>query len=472
MKELEGLNEKYILLNSEPLEDILNNDNKKKVIYFLVHNNNIVYIGKTTFSLKSRIQSHINTDKEFSDIFILNCSSLDDQQILDLEEFYIIKFKPKYNKSNYLNLIDEDFKRDNDIVYIKPLTLIRLFDINPDCVLLYMFYMKTCMIQHTPVVKATNTFCMNGLNLSAKRFYNAKKLLIDNRFIEAIVRKDVHGKTTGHYIKIKYIYTSSSGLENNSEVRTTLSQNHSVATEHTNALDKKINTIDKNINAVNENINPWGEHQHILDHWNSCNIMVHKNPPQKALKYLPKVLKYISADKLKRAITLYSIILKSDKYYFSQKWDLTAFLSRGISNKGLDERRGFWMFIPESNPLDTFKSSFPKDEFTDTIVKFKPITVKYQQYKTLDKDNKLYRGFDLELIKNPWMIKNDLDKVIRGSRDFEFRDFCYLELVIAALIYNRKMINNLSQLQAYIDIWEKKKDEFKERSKQRVKELY
>lgn len=61
-------------------------------IYFLCENDNVVYVGQTKCGL-SRPYAH--KDKKFDEIKILLC---DENELDFLEDKYIKKYKPKYNK--------------------------------------------------------------------------------------------------------------------------------------------------------------------------------------------------------------------------------------------------------------------------------------------------------------------------------------------------------------------------------------
>ena len=73
-------------------------ENRKKIeekiccIYFLIKNEEIVYIGQSVNGI-SRIQQH--TDKDFDSYFILETKK---EYLNDLESHYIVKFNPIYNK--------------------------------------------------------------------------------------------------------------------------------------------------------------------------------------------------------------------------------------------------------------------------------------------------------------------------------------------------------------------------------------
>ena len=69
-----------------------------KGVYFLYWKKKIVYVGKSDSNVMNRISSHyINKDKMFDSFEIRNCIMLSRDQILEMEKYYIKKYKPKYN---------------------------------------------------------------------------------------------------------------------------------------------------------------------------------------------------------------------------------------------------------------------------------------------------------------------------------------------------------------------------------------
>lgn len=80
------LNSEYILENTVKYE-------MKPCIYFLVSENEIVYVGQT-LSLPNRLLSH-KKNKEFDSYYAYECEKED---MTKLECYFIIKFNPKYNK--------------------------------------------------------------------------------------------------------------------------------------------------------------------------------------------------------------------------------------------------------------------------------------------------------------------------------------------------------------------------------------
>ncbi len=62
------------------------------MIYFLIQGNEIVYVGQTISPFFSRIAGHMN---KLFDSFVF--ISAENEMLNDLEAYYIVKFKPKYN---------------------------------------------------------------------------------------------------------------------------------------------------------------------------------------------------------------------------------------------------------------------------------------------------------------------------------------------------------------------------------------
>ena len=78
---------------------------RNSFIYFLIKDNEIVYVGQTKAGL-SRIFQH--NDKKFDSYSIIECEQ---SELDELENEYIIKFNPKYNKT--INLTDRFISKAN-----------------------------------------------------------------------------------------------------------------------------------------------------------------------------------------------------------------------------------------------------------------------------------------------------------------------------------------------------------------------
>jgi hypothetical protein len=117
-------------------EEIIKNSSPAYInlvgIYFLIHNNEIVYVGQTTKGL-ARTYSHIN-QKVFDSIYFETC----DLKLLDVTEaYYITKLNPKYNITlkgyQSIKRIKSQLKKinfENNITVLKK--KIKEFGIMPD----------------------------------------------------------------------------------------------------------------------------------------------------------------------------------------------------------------------------------------------------------------------------------------------------------------------------------------------------
>jgi len=76
--------------------------------------------------------------------------------------------------------------------------------------------------------------------------------------------------------------------------------------------------------------------QQIIEHWNSKNIKNLEDREskikKKTISKITKWLKDYSSDEIIEAIDNYDSILKSEKHFFSYKWQLCDFMDRGLTN--------------------------------------------------------------------------------------------------------------------------------------------
>jgi predicted GIY-YIG superfamily endonuclease len=75
------------------LEEIVSNSKiyEESGVYFLIKDNNIIYIGKTKIGVR-RVCQH--RDKNFDSFSFLKCQK---EEIDIIESYFIKKFKPMYN---------------------------------------------------------------------------------------------------------------------------------------------------------------------------------------------------------------------------------------------------------------------------------------------------------------------------------------------------------------------------------------
>lgn len=129
----EKVSESKVVFNKENYErfDIRNIllSNKDKYIYFLLKNEELVYIGKSNGNLLARINNHIK-DKDFDDVYL---RAVNDAKSLDkYEKKWIEKYRPKLNKEFIFNGITYDIfdlKTEEKITATKE-ELINILDTN------------------------------------------------------------------------------------------------------------------------------------------------------------------------------------------------------------------------------------------------------------------------------------------------------------------------------------------------------
>ena len=88
----------------------------KPGIYFLINENEIVYIGKARHPYR-RIPDHKYNGISFDSVFILNSEK---DKLTEIEKQYITHYKPKYNKMHNLNQQRGETTRLNMHLYIAP----------------------------------------------------------------------------------------------------------------------------------------------------------------------------------------------------------------------------------------------------------------------------------------------------------------------------------------------------------------
>jgi hypothetical protein len=74
-----------------------------------------------------------------------------------------------------------------------------------ELIALYVFYAYTSNWQKTNQPKCTTNYVAKGLGWSDRKVQMYKKILIDMKLVEDVVRKDDKGKIKGWYIKLHYV---------------------------------------------------------------------------------------------------------------------------------------------------------------------------------------------------------------------------------------------------------------------------
>jgi len=70
----------------------------------------------------------------------------------------------------------------------------------------------------------------------------------------------------------------------------------------------------------------------LFDHWNTLGIIIHSKLTSSIKSAVDSVIKDYSQDEIKQSMNNYAEIVKGKEYYFSYRWTLTEFLSRGKGN--------------------------------------------------------------------------------------------------------------------------------------------
>jgi hypothetical protein len=120
--------------------------------------------------------------------------------------------------------------------------------------------------------------------------------------------------------------------------------------------------------------------QFIFEYWNEQNIIVHSKLTDKIKTKIISTLKDYSQKDILLAIRKYKIVLDGSEYFWTYRWTLQEFLSRGLT-KFLD------------TPIDNFKKS--------------------NGFEKPKKEKRYYQG-------NPVVSKNGKDYVISGGEWLEF----------------------------------------------------
>lgn len=101
--------ESKVVFNKENYErfDIRNiiTSNKDKYIYFLLKDDELIYIGKSNRNLLQRLNSHIK-DKDFNDVYVRAVNGV--KSLDKYEKKWIEKYRPKLNKEFIFNGITYD----------------------------------------------------------------------------------------------------------------------------------------------------------------------------------------------------------------------------------------------------------------------------------------------------------------------------------------------------------------------------
>ncbi len=138
---------------------------------------------------------------------------------------------------------------EKKIIILTTKTVEFLLSKNPDSLALYMFYIKNAKIQKTNSIFNVESFGMKGLSWGRDRYRSAKKVLVEEKFIEDIIKKNDSGKITGHYLKINYLFSEDTTKETISRISHPVDSSISGEKE-TNALSNKTLNALSNVTEI------------------------------------------------------------------------------------------------------------------------------------------------------------------------------------------------------------------------------
>lgn len=140
-------------------------------VYLLLNDEEVVYVGQTTQGLK-RIEQHQKEKKKiFNNYKIISCIKKD---LNELENFYILKYQPKYNKKlNSVN-VNENYiiLRLKDEIGFNPYSIKFIEKIIDNCA-----YKKRKFKNKNSIKKEDADIIVNQLLINFKSFNNECLLL-------------------------------------------------------------------------------------------------------------------------------------------------------------------------------------------------------------------------------------------------------------------------------------------------------
>lgn len=101
---------------------------KEIFVYLLLKNNQVVYVGQTTNGINRIKQHFIKKEIDFDEYRTIKCSKKD---LNNLEDFYIIKYQPIYNKKINSSIVKSTYiiHKIKDIIGFNPYSIKRIDEI-------------------------------------------------------------------------------------------------------------------------------------------------------------------------------------------------------------------------------------------------------------------------------------------------------------------------------------------------------
>lgn len=266
----------------------------------------------------------------------------------------------------------------DDLLILNKHTIDVLFSLDncTECIALYLFYYKTAKWQKTNVVKATDEYVKKSLKWGIDKIRRTKNVLKDKGLIRIVQRRN-DTQIEGWFVEVCYLVSEES-TDKIKVTKNTYNQQVVKSTsrnQETNALKYNINNTfnemleNNNSNEMLEN-NILKEIQKenaelpalptavgecvksdniFLTHWNSLEIIKHKNISDKSIKKIKDLIKkHYTEEQIMLAMDRYNQILKDDSYYFSYKWTLEDFLCRKGGIESFMDNGEKWLNYLES----------------------------------------------------------------------------------------------------------------------------
>lgn len=130
--------------------------------------------------------------------------------------------------------------------------------------------------------------------------------------------------------------------------------NHPIGKNETTPIGKNERENNTSFNITKEYIYT------LFSFWNEQGIIKHRKMNQQMKSHINARLQDYSVEELKKAISNYSTILKSDDFYWTHKWSLQDFMKPNNVTR----------FVDDADPLNNFKSSKKKNNATRRVADF------------------------------------------------------------------------------------------------------
>ncbi len=235
-----------------------------------------------------------------------------------------------------------------------------------DLIALYTFYYYTAKWQRTNQPKSTTHYTAKGLKWSVDKVRKNKKILINLNLIEDIVTKDKTNKITGHYIKVKFIWTEEAINKSQTTQKAEGGKSQRVGKTTPNALSSNnLNSLSSNIksfskeklsvsketpngffqNLSNEDIPSNTSEGECLNFWNELPLVTQHirqgtNTRKTCQKYISQLINGTFCQNKKFKIGFWNDY-KIPIEWESKKWTIQE-IKEGMKRLSLIQQEGYW----------------------------------------------------------------------------------------------------------------------------------